>query len=91
MYTIMESIKHALLIIQFNKGKVKSRCHVQHYMVGEFIGRYPFPTPPLMQFGPLHTRAKSRDHEIVRAKNKVSKGRPKTPPKSCNVAMDPQM
>ena len=29
--------------------------------------------------GPLHTRAKSRDHEIVRAQKKVSKGRPKTP------------
>ena len=26
--------------------------------------------------GPLHTRAKSRDHEIVRAQKKVSKGRP---------------
>ena len=29
--------------------------------------------------GPLHTRAKSREHEIVRAQMKVSKGRPKTP------------
>ena len=39
--------------------------------------------------GPLHTRAKSRDHEIVRAQEKVSKGRrPNTPPKSCSVVMD---
>ena len=30
--------------------------------------------------GPLHTRAKSHDHEIVRAQKGVSKGRPKTPP-----------
>ena len=35
--------------------------------------------------GPLHTRAKSRDREIVRAQRKVSKGRPKTSPKSCSV------
>jgi hypothetical protein len=42
-------------------------------------------------FGPLHTRAKSRDHEIVRAQKKVSKGRPNTPPKSCSVVMDPQV
>jgi hypothetical protein len=34
----------------------------------------------------LHTRAKSRDHEIVRAERKVSKGHPKTPPKSCSVS-----
>ena len=33
--------------------------------------------------GPLHTRAKSHDHQIVRAQKKVvSKGRPNTPPKS---------
>jgi hypothetical protein len=41
--------------------------------------------------GPLHTRAKSRDHKIVRAQNKVSKGRPKTPPQSCSVVTDPQV
>ena len=28
--------------------------------------------------GPLHTQAKSRDHEIVRPQKKVSKGHPKT-------------
>ena len=38
---------------------------------------------------PLHTRAKSCDHEIVRAQKKVAKGRPKAPPKSCSVVMDP--
>ena len=38
---------------------------------------------------PLHTRAKSRDHEIQRAQQNVSKGRPNTPPKSCRVVMDP--
>ena len=41
--------------------------------------------------GPLHTRAKSRDHDIVRAQKKVSKGRPNTPPKSCSVVTDPQV
>ena len=39
----------------------------------------------------LYTRAKSHDHEIVRAQKKVSKGRPKTPPKPCSVVMDPQV
>jgi hypothetical protein len=41
--------------------------------------------------GPLHTRAKSCDHEIVRAQKRVSKGRPNTPPKSCSVVTDPQV
>jgi hypothetical protein len=40
--------------------------------------------------GPLHTRAKSRDHEIVTAQIKVSKGRPNTPPTSCRVVTCPQ-
>jgi hypothetical protein len=34
---------------------------------------------------PLHTQAKSRVHEIMRAHKKVSKDhQPKTPPKSCS-------
>jgi hypothetical protein len=43
--------------------------------------------------GPLHTRAKSRDHEIVRAQMKVSKGhRSNTPPKSsCSVVTGPRV
>ena len=44
-----------------------------------------------LYLGPLHTQAKSRDHEIVRAQKKVSKGRPNTPPKSCSVVTDPQV
>ena len=44
---------------------------------------------------PLYTRAKSRDHDIVRARvraqNKVSIGRPNTPPESCSVVTDPQV
>ena len=40
---------------------------------------------------PLHTRAKSCDHEIVRAQKKVSACRPNTPPKSRSVATDPQV
>ena len=40
--------------------------------------------------GPLHTRAKSRDHEIVRAQKKMSKGCPKAPPKPCS-GTDPQV
>ena len=39
--------------------------------------------------GPLHTRAESRDHKIVRVQKKVSKGHPNTPPKSCSVVTDP--
>ena len=41
--------------------------------------------------GPPHTRAKSRDREIVRAQKKVCKVRLETPPKSCSVVMDPQV
>ena len=44
-----------------------------------------------MHYGPLHTRAKSRDHEILRAQKIVSKGRLNTPPKSCSMVMDPQV
>ena len=44
-----------------------------------------------LSVGPLHTRAKSRDHEIVRAQKKVSKGLPKTLSKSCSVVTDPQV
>ena len=39
----------------------------------------------LVYLGPLHTRAKSRDHEIVSAQKKVSKGRLQTPPKSSSA------
>ena len=45
----------------------------------------------MRNLGPLHTRAKSRDHDIVRAQKKVSKGRPKAPSKSCSVVTDPQV
>ena len=38
-----------------------------------------------------HTRAKSRDQEIVRAQKKVSQARPNKPPKSCSVVTDPQV
>jgi hypothetical protein len=41
--------------------------------------------------GPLHTQPKSYDHESVRALKKVSKGCPKTPPKSCSVVTNPQI
>jgi hypothetical protein len=52
------------------------------------------PNPPSnfgQQLRATSPRAKSRDHEIVRAQKKVSKGRPKTPPKSCNVVAEPQV
>ena len=42
-------------------------------------------------WGPLHTRAKSCGHEIVRAQKKVSQDRSKTPPKSCSVVTDFQV
>ena len=35
--------------------------------------RLPRATNPALNSGPLHTRAKGRDHEIVRAQKKVSK------------------
>ena len=41
--------------------------------------------------GPLHTRAKTRDHETLRAQKKVCRGRPNTPPQSCSVVTDPQV
>ena len=41
--------------------------------------------PILIVLGPLHTRAKSRDHEIVRGQKKVAQGRSKAPPNSCSV------
>ena len=44
-----------------------------------------------LSLGPFHTRTKSRDHEVMRAQKKVSKGRPNTPPKSCSVVTDPQV
>ena len=44
---------------------------------------------PACNSGPFHTRAKSRDHEIVRAQKKVSKVRPNTPPKLCLVVTGP--
>jgi hypothetical protein len=37
------------------------------------------------------TSHKIRDHEMVGAQNKVWKGRPKTPPKSCGVDTDLQV
>ena len=40
--------------------------------------------------GPLHTQPKSRNHKIV-SPTKVSKGRPKTLPKSCSVVRCPQV
>ena len=35
--------------------------------------------------------SKSRDHEDVRVQKKASKGRPKTPSKSCSVVTNPQV
>jgi hypothetical protein len=45
----------------------------------------------VLNLGPLHTQAKSRDQEIVRAQKKVSRGRPMIPPKSCSVVTEPQV
>ena len=43
------------------------------------------------KLGPLHSWAKSRDHEIVRAQKKVFKGRPNPPPNPCSVVTDAQV
>jgi hypothetical protein len=50
-----------------------------------------FTMHPFMTLRPLHSQAKSRDHEIVRAQKKVFKGCRTTPPKSCSLVMDPQV
>jgi hypothetical protein len=58
-------------------------------ITGLFAGS---PNPKFkLGLGPLHTRAKSRDHEIGRAQKKAPKGRPDTPPKSCSVVTDRQV
>jgi hypothetical protein len=41
--------------------------------------------------GPLHTRAKNRDHEIVRAQKKVFKAVPTHLQNHVSVVMDPQV
>ena len=46
---------------------------------------------PPIELGPRHTRAKSHDYEIVRARKKLSKSRPNTPPQSWSVVTDPQV
>jgi hypothetical protein len=38
-----------------------------------------------------HSEPRAMNPKIVRAQKKVSKGRPKTPPKSCSVVRDPQV
>jgi hypothetical protein len=43
------------------------------------------------ELSPLHTQGKSRDHEIVRARKKVSKGCPNTLPELCSVVINPQV
>ena len=47
---------------------------------------------PVTNLEPLHTWAKSHDHEIVRAQEKLSKGRPKTSPTVVwsHMWLDPQ-
>jgi hypothetical protein len=62
-------------MIRYNKAMVVGYWSV---MVSHFCVR------------PVHTHAKCRDHEILRAQKKVSNGRPKRPPKSCSVVTDPQ-
>ena len=52
--------------------------------VAPFIGRFQTKRDSNTQ----HTRAKSRDHEILRAQKKVCKGRLKTPPTSCHGVTD---
>jgi hypothetical protein len=44
-----------------------------------------------IHLGPLHTRAKSRNHESVGAQKKVSNGRSKTRPISCGLVTDSQV
>ena len=82
--------------------KITDICHAatihhSYQFLLVYIYTYSFWSNPFFIFslwhvlGPLHTRAKSHDHEIVKAQKKVSKGRPKSLPKSCNVVMDPRV
>ena len=65
----------------------RDRCHHGNFTL-PWIG---LDSPPLIDLRPLHTQAKSRDHENVRAQEKVSKGCPNTLPKSRSVVTDPQL
>ena len=47
--------------------------------------------PPYFLMHALEAVLRSVSHEIVRAQNKVSKGRPKTRPKPHSVITDPQV
>ena len=58
--------------MRYNKGLIP--LHVE--VVSDFQFYMIFYSLP-MQLGPLHTQAKSRDHEIERAQKKVSEGRPR--------------
>jgi len=53
-------------------------------------GNYTLPHSTL-KLGSLHTRAKSRDHTIVRAQKKSVQRPPQQPPKSCKVVTDSQV
>ena len=46
---------------------------------------------PLAGLGPLHTRAESHDHEIVRAQKKSVQRSSQHTPKSCSVVTGPQV
>ena len=80
--------KSTILVINTKGGSNGHSNHTDHMVDVSSSSSSSTCHPSL---GPLHTRATSRDHEIVRAQKKVSKGRPNTLPKSCSVVMDPQV
>ena len=73
--------------IGLNNVMLRYFAHTKPY----FVSLHTLHDDKTKYLAPLHTRAKSCDHEIVRAQKKVAKGRPKAPPKSCSVVMDPQV
>jgi hypothetical protein len=85
----MTKLKIAQLI--FIADDTHDHDFMTHIYKGEYVMFKSWFKLPNFILGPLHTRAKSRDHVIVRAQKRVSKGRPKTPLKTCIVVMDPQV
>ena len=80
----IKDVPHAL----FECMKCEKSCNKDAILI-EYIWSFCTLKPSLLPA--QHKGAKSRDHAIVRAQKKVSKGRLNTPPKSCTVVTDPQV
>ena len=85
----------SLILIEPRTNEIKGRKRDNYVTLVTFAPlrerETPNDTKERGALGPFHTRAKSRDHEIVRAQKKVFKCRPNSPPKSCSVVTDPEV